>query len=624
MGDGLDAVKYANNFAEGEFIRISGDRMRPLTRRCTSFTRPIAVPRKPWLPVLALAAVAADAARVLPQGIPETVRGEMGRALDSVAAAVTPFGFSGQLLVAAAGEVVIHKAYGVADAANRRPMTTATVMGIASMSKQFAAAAALRLAQQGRLSLSDPIERWLEGVPDDKRGITLDQLLTHTAGIRLALGADFQARTQQEQINAILAAPLTNAPGSRWRYSNAGYVLVAAIVEAAAGTPYTTYLREALFKPAGMTATGFLHDPPREASVARTYVGTDDRGAIGEWPENHAVRGAGDIVSTVGDLWRWDRALQQGRILDADWRERYFTPQVEAGRSAGYAYGLFVHRGDSGTTIEHGGDMRLGYNGGFFRYPKQEAVLLVLSNASLSPGEWMRHTISSDLEKIIQGESPRATPPPARLPTRAEAASLAGTWRFGEDRFHLIDDGTHLWLAAEGQAAVKVLSADTTTKRHLEMANGRMATFLDGLLREPPRAAYLAALTDSGASSLEAYLREWDRLTSALGPFERFTVAGSQPFFNEVSATAHLRFRDGWVTLSALWADAGRGRILGTHVVLGRQFPVVTPAAIGPDGMLVVYDPWDRTTLRVAVESGALRFLDGTRAVRIGPAAWRP
>jgi hypothetical protein len=113
-------------------------------------------------------------------------------------------------------------------------------------------------------------------------------------------------------------------------------------------------------------------------------------------------------------------------------------------------------------------------------------------------------------------------------------------------------------------------------------------------------------------------------LTQALGPFERFDVLGSLPLRDAAESTAHLRFRDGWMTMNHVWDQYGRGRLRGTHVTGGRRFPVAIPAAIASGDTIVIHDPWSETTLRLAIDAGSLRFEDGTRAVRIGAVAWRP
>jgi hypothetical protein len=252
-----------------------------------------------------------------------------------------------------------------------------------------------------------------------------------------------------------------------------------------------------------------------------------------------------------------------------------------------------------------------------------DAVLIVLSNAQLSPGRWMRHVVSADLERILLRDAPRYAPPPARLATPDETRALVGTYAVGDDRLHVISDGTQLWVAAAGQSLAERLYAGDIGEHALGVANRKLEVLLGGLQRGVSD-AYRTALTEEGLPHLESYMAEWERLTRALGPFERFEALGSLPLRDVVEATAQLRFRDGWVTMTYLWDQGGRGRLRGTNSTIGRRFPIAVPAAIASADTIVLHDPWRETTLRLAIEAGGLRFADGARAIRVGAVAWRP
>lgn len=585
--------------------------------------------------ILALAperAVAQGNDPASPVPVFEGARGELGSALDRYVSRYVPFGFSGQILVAKRGRIVLHRAYGMAERATRRRMTTRTAVGIASATKQFTAAAILKLAEDGRLSLDDSIGRWLDDVPADKRSITIDQLLTHTAGVGVGLADNYAADTLDEQVEAILDAPLSQEPGSGWRYSNGGYILAAAIIGRASASSYEEYLRTALFEPAGMDHTGFVDAPPDGVSVARPYTGWEDRAASPESPRNWRSAGTGDMVSTAADLWRWERALERERILSGDWLERYRTVQVRIGDSpGGYAYGLFVHEGRDGRVVEHGGDGRSGYNANLLRYVDRDAVLVVTSNSQLAPGRWFRHVLSPDLAKIVTGRRPDPAAPRARLPEPVEARRMVGTYAVGEgDLLHVVYDGAHLWLAAEGQRATDLLFAGDTDGAALAGANGKTRSLLRALLAGDARdpGAYPRALTEDGLAHLDGYAGEWRRLESSLGPFERFEVLGSVPGRGAVHTTARLGFRDGEVTMRYFWGEGGRGRLRGTHAEVGRGFPIVVLMAPGDGDALVVHDPWRSITREARTTSVGsdlrLIFRGGPEARRRGLAGWTP
>ena len=189
-------------------------------------------------------------------------------------------GFSGAVLVARGGKVVLHEGYGWADLAKTAPVTRETRFYIASITKQFTAAAVLKLEERGRLGLADPVGKHLPGVPPDKAAVTIHQLLTHTSG----LGQDYAAdgiRDRAEAVRAVLAKPLKSPPGAQFRYSNDGYNLLAVIVEVVSGESYESFLRQNLLRPAGMSRTGFWGETPargaRPVAATLTEIGPDVR-----------------------------------------------------------------------------------------------------------------------------------------------------------------------------------------------------------------------------------------------------------------------------------------------------------------------------------------------------------
>jgi len=164
------------------------------------------------------------------------VKGELGARLDDYMTRLEGFGFSGTLLVAKDGDIVLSKGYGVADKSRGTPMTAETVISIGSITKQFTAAAILKLEMQGKLNVDDPITKYFPIVPPDKAGITLHHLLTHTAGLDEDYGGtDYEEVSRDEILKRVFSRPLKWEPGKRHLYSNAGYSLLGAIVEIVSG-----------------------------------------------------------------------------------------------------------------------------------------------------------------------------------------------------------------------------------------------------------------------------------------------------------------------------------------------------------------------------------------------------
>ncbi|MFW6201507.1 MAG: serine hydrolase domain-containing protein [Gemmatimonadota bacterium] len=528
--------------------------------------------------------VPASGRQVADLEVPRVVRGELGRRMDGFLTRASSFGFDGQVLVERDGELVLHEAYGIADRGSRRAMTTETRIGIASMSKQLVAAAVLALEERGRLSVTDPIGRHLAGLPEDKAPITIHQLLTHTAGLRGGdVVGDFAAESRDELLDRIVGQPLAAPPGERWRYANAGYNLLAAIVEAVTGAPYEAFLAEALFEPASMERTGFWHWPRlTESDVAHAYRGWRDTGSPAEWPRNWRIYGAGDIVSTVADLYRWERALRDGRILSAESVERYMAPHVALGSegSASYAYGLFVDEGEDGRrVVEHGGDWQGGYNGVFLRYPDEGLVIIVLANARDGGGQWRRHSVQRSLERMARGAEPGASIPAARPLSPRDRLALRGEFELdGGGLIRFVDDGSYLWITGEGQRAVSLLRDGAPEPAPaLERAGAKTRRLLAGLIANG-RPSYERALTEDGLPYIEDYWSEWSELVERYGHLTGFELLGSVPIGRSVETTARLRFDAATIPMSFIWRDGAQGRLGGTLV---RDEPVLAPTLVG-------------------------------------------
>lgn len=306
-------------------------------------------------------------------------------ALDTHMSRLEAFGFSGSLLVAKDGQIVLNKGYGFADADRKVPFTSGTAFCIGSITKQFTAGAIVKLEMQGKLSVQDPISKWFEGVPEDKKAVTLHHLLTHSSGLEDVFGGDYEVMPRDELVKKALASKLLWPPGTRYRYSNAGYSLLAAIVEIASGQPYERYLRDNLWLPAGMTRTGYLLQ--EKGPLARGVRDGKDWGT----PLDHAwapdgpwwnLRGNGGVLSTTGDLYKWHQALEGDAIFSKEAKAKIFTPHVpedEEGRSY-YGYGWAIFKTPRGTRlIAHNGGNGI-FNADFRRYVDEGIVVIVGSN----------------------------------------------------------------------------------------------------------------------------------------------------------------------------------------------------------------------------------------------------
>jgi len=210
--------------------------------------------------------------------------------------------------------LLLLKGYGLADVEHGILNTAATRFEMNSMTKMFTGAAILQLAAQGRLRLSDPIARYLDGFPPMKQRATIEQLATHTAGL-IPAGIDLAEDSREAFVRDAARVPLESEPGQRYRYSNAGFSLLAALVEIVGGESYEEYLRRHVFEPAEIRTARFRPEvPSSDPYFAHGYVGTP--AALEPGPPNPYVwgtKGAGGVWMTVGDMYRWVVALEAGR-----------------------------------------------------------------------------------------------------------------------------------------------------------------------------------------------------------------------------------------------------------------------------------------------------------------------
>lgn len=363
----------------------SGSSIRPAVRFRPALASILAV---------AAALAASPGLHASQRGIPPD---RVERELDVRLAEAVDSGFNGVVLVAIDGRTVLHRGYGWTDAERTIPVVPGTRFWIASISKQFAAAAILRLREQGRLSLDDPIDRFFPWAPAEKGRITIHQLLTHTAGLEQHYAADGIA-DRDEAVRAILAPPLLREPGTGFRYSNDAYNLLAAIVEVAAAQPYETYLRDQLLRPAGLMNTGFW-GPPDHPEVAPIHwqEPSDSTNLRPNW----GFRGGVGMYSTAGDLYRWYQVLDRGGVLSHSSRSLLLSAHVSRG-DIGVGYGWFVSTKSWGArSVWTRGFESFGHGAVLATYPDEGVVIVVVSNS----GEWaegpVTHVLADELAEVV-------------------------------------------------------------------------------------------------------------------------------------------------------------------------------------------------------------------------------
>jgi len=277
---------------------------------------------------------------------------------------------------------VVRKGYGFADVERRTPAAPDTDYRLASVSKQFTAAAILLLAQDGKLSLDDRARRWLPALPPVADAITIRQLLSHQGGLidyEDVMAPDTSVPLRDRDVLALLATTdrLYFAPGTSYRYSNGGYAMLALIVEKASGESFQAFLRKRIFLPLGMTNTlAYVAGGPAVPHRAFGYSEDGGRWVRTDQSMTSAVLGDGGIYSSIDDLARWDAALYDDRLLSDASRKAAFTAWAHTDEAdVDYGYGWRI----TGETLWHSGET-IGFRNVIVRYPKRRLTVILLTN----------------------------------------------------------------------------------------------------------------------------------------------------------------------------------------------------------------------------------------------------
>jgi CubicO group peptidase (beta-lactamase class C family) len=309
--------------------------------------------------------------------------------------------FMGSVLVARDGQVIYSKGYGSADLEWDVPNSPGTKFRLGSVTKQFTAASILLLEERGKLSVNDPVKKYLPGAPAAWDKITVFHLLTHTSGIPNFTGfADYQklepfATTSEQLVARFRDKPLDFEPGEKWQYSNSGYVLLSHLIEKITGDSYEKFVRENIFTPLGMKDSGYDSNsaviPHRASGYVPGKNGFENAGFI----HMSIPHGAGALYSTTEDLLKWEQGLFSGKLLKAESLQKMTTPF-----KSNYAFGLQVETAGGHKVIEHGGGIE-GFNTELAYYPDDKLTVVVLGNVTGgAPGD-----IARKLASIAHGEN---------------------------------------------------------------------------------------------------------------------------------------------------------------------------------------------------------------------------
>ena len=382
----------------------------------------------------------------------EIMEGEVAKKLDTYLTRITPFGFSGALLVAKDGKIILNKGYGMAIRSENVANTSETVFSTGSITKQFTAAGIMKLEMMRKLTTDDPITKYFDEVPEEKKGITLHHLLTHTSGVINFTGPDFVETPRDETMQKILDAPLQFKPGKRFAYSNAGYSMLAAVIEKVSGQGFEEFMNKNIFTPAGMKYTGYRMPEWGKKVVAHWYVGDKDNRTPLEKPYPYwNYIGNGGILSTTEDMYKWHEALLGEEFLSSEVKKKMFTPFLND-----YGYGWDVLEREMGTLIQHDGGSMLGCSAEMRRYIDAGVVTILFCNQSYGR-QTLMEAVREQIETLVFGGD-------VNLPVEVIAAAperlrkFEGKYKLGSGGELTVEEKQgKLVIQAQGQDAICLL-----------------------------------------------------------------------------------------------------------------------------------------------------------------------
>ena len=380
--------------------------------------------------------------------------------------------FTGTVLIARDGKPIFRKAYGMADREWDIDNTLDTKFRLGSITKQFTATLILRLVEQGKVKLDDPVSKYYTDAPKTWSKITIHHLLTHTSGIPSYTAIpDFFPKHSRDPLTpaGIMKltqdAPLDFEPGTKFSYDNSGYILLGYIIEKVTGKSYAANLQENIFGPLGMKDSGYDDFAQVIHHRASGYERHEGNVLNAPYLDMSLPYAAGSLYSTVDDLLIWDQALYGDKILSEESKRKMFTPFLD-----NYAYGWLIRKDPKHLQFSHGGGIN-GFNTEIERYPQDKVTVIALSNL----GTDAMDNMGGDLALLAFGEK---IPEPAQhnvvtLDPKL-LAPLVGRYELSPSfAIEITREGDHLFAQATNQPKFP-LFAESETKFFFKVVDAQL------------------------------------------------------------------------------------------------------------------------------------------------------
>lgn len=367
-------------------------------------------------------------------------------------------------IVAINGKIVYHKAFGMANLELDVKMEPDMVLEIGSITKQFTAVSILMLMEQGKLDLDDDITKFIEDYPAHGHHISIHHLLTHTSGIKSYTSMeswapvwrkDFEAK---ELIDFFKNEPMDFAPGEEWRYNNSAYFILGYIIEKASGQTYEAFVETNIFEPLEMQSS--LYGSNSEIIKKRAYGYQENEKYVNaEYLSLTQPYAAGSLMSTVGDLYLWNRAIRSNKLVKQESIELAFTNyELNNGEKINYGYGWGINEINGSQTVEHSGGI-FGYVTNSIYLPSEDVFVAIFSNCDCNdPGQVSTKMAAIAIGKPYLGQGDA-------IPVESDdLKKLVGVYDFDDNSSRIITlEDNQLYSLRTGSSKIKIYSTKKNT-----------------------------------------------------------------------------------------------------------------------------------------------------------------
>lgn len=511
---------------------------------------------------------------------------------DQVLKQYEQYGFSGAMMVEKNDKVVYQQGFGYANDERRYKHDKNTRFDLGSVTKHITAVAILKLEAQGRLKISDKIGDYFDKLSDAKANITIAQLLNHTSGLEkdpTYSVVNFHLSIDTRKILA--KTQLQFAPGEQFAYSNLGYFILGYIIEQVSGQSFEQYIKGAIFDPLKMYNSRF-YDPEQQTNVSLGYQTQDfDRLAVDNYGFSDIplwLGGASGVVSTLGDMHLWFKALFNHKVLDKAQFKKLTTPVGAAARhKASYAFGLRIKQWHGETLITHNGDTS-GHQISFSHFPESGYRFVFYVN---NRDRWRKKVIRL-ISNSLQGKQT------ALLPTFNDKVTLTRLPK--SDGLQIVERNEHYYIVAKNQQAVFSLTHSSLTRAKAKKLNAQAQVFADAFISKDLNA--FGELLNLAKHNPKKRMEKLE-LSLNITP-KKATVLATVPWRTSVYQT-YVEFRNGQKSqvIRFVWRPKtdklmffGSGK---NELVAKLLYPV-------DEHHFVIFDPKEPDHMRVSVVDGVI------------------